>query len=113
LPNFLKTKDRRRNMPKFLILWQLDWPRTPEDPSARTNLWKGMLQGVQQLMATGRTTGWGAFPGGEHGYALGEGSVEEIAADLLAFVPFAKFDVRPAVSLEDMMAIIDPPTSRT
>jgi len=94
-------------MPKFLVRWELDQSRTPEDAQARANLWKGMIATIKQQMAQGLVTDWGSFPAEGRGYAVGQGSVEEMTASLLPYVPFVKFEVHPALGPDEMLGVIN------
>jgi hypothetical protein len=93
-------------MAKFLTLWELDTTRLPVDPKERITNWTMLLNMVKDDLKSGRTTDWGEFAGGGRGYAIGEGTEQEIHMALSRYVPYLKFEVYPVLSMsqiEEMM----------
>jgi len=93
-------------MAKFLTLWELDTTRVPVDSEERITYWTVLLNMVKDDLKSGRTTDWGEFAGGGRGYAIGEGTEQEIYMALSRYVPYVKFEVHPILSIsqiEEMM----------
>jgi len=87
-------------MAKYLILWELDASRMPEDPKERGAAWMMMVDSIKADMKAGVHTDWGAYVGGGKGYAVSTGNELEIAKLMQRFVPFVKFEVHQVISVE-------------
>ena len=89
-------------MAKYLILWELDDSRMPEDPKERGAAWTMMADMVKQDMKAGTHDDWGSYVGGGKGYAISEGSELEIAQLMQKFVPFVKFEVHQVMTIDQV-----------
>ena len=91
-------------MAKFLTLWEVDTNRVPVDPKERITHWTMLLNLVKDDLKSGGD--WGEFAGGGRGYAISEGTEQEIYMSLSRYVPYIKFEVHPIISInqiEEMM----------
>jgi len=90
-------------MAKYLVLWEADTSRTPEDPKAK----KAQLLGFQELIAKqlqeGAIKEFGQFVGETCGYAIDECSVVELHTLNSMWVPFAKFTVREILTIDEII----------
>lgn len=90
-------------MAKFLILWEHDRARLPADPKERlaSRIMMGNL--VKEDLESGRLKDWGAFPGEGAGYAIMEGSEQDVLIGTGRYDPFVKFKIHPVVTLSQSM----------
>ena len=87
-------------MSNYLLLWEVDPTKTPEDPKERQQQWLTFENTVlEQLKNTG-LNGWGQFVGEINGYALFEGTEVELMTFTALWVPFVKFSVRSIISIK-------------
>ena len=90
-------------MAKYLILWEVDLTRTPENPTERKTQWSGMIGMVKADLKAGKPVkDFGEFLGQDNGYFIAEGTQQEIHDYTHKWVPFIKFQVR-AVADADMV----------
>ena len=89
-------------MAKYLILWELDDSKIPEDPKERGAAWTMMADMVKQDMKAGAHDDWGSYVGGGKGYTVSEGNELEIAQLMQKFVPFVKFEVHQVMTIEQV-----------
>ena len=88
-------------MAKYLILWEVDPSRAPEDPKERGGAWSLMLDMIKQDMKEGTMTDWGSFVGEGSGYAVAEQQDEvELSKNLQRFFPYVTFMVKPVMTVE-------------
>lgn len=94
-------------MAKYLVLWEVDVSKVPEDMKERAAAWSIMADMVRQDIAAGTTTDWGAFVGEMRGYSVGEGqSVVDLSKDLQRYVPWLNFTVYPIMSLDEVVEVV-------
>lgn len=84
-------------MAKFLILWELDTTRVPESPEEQMVLFNRLMNMVDVDFKSGMID-WGEFVGGHTGYAINEGTEQELALALMKYSPYIKFKVHPVLS---------------
>ncbi len=84
-------------MSKFLILWETDTCRIPENPEEQMALFARLMDMVREDFKIGMVD-WGEFAGGHTGYAISEGTEQEIALALMKYSPYVKFVVHPVLS---------------
>lgn len=84
-------------MAKFLILWELDTTRVPESPEEQMVLFNRLMNMVDEDFKIGMLD-WGEFVGGHTGYAINEGTEQELALALMKYSPNIKFKVHPVLS---------------
>jgi hypothetical protein len=87
-------------MAKYLILWEMDESRIPDDPKERAAGWKALLDMVKKDMADGVLTDWGGCIGQTNGYSIFEGTELELSTRLQQYVPYVQFIVNPVGSVE-------------
>jgi hypothetical protein len=85
-------------MAKFLILWENDMTKMPTDLKELVTLRSKMMSMVKEELKSGGMKDWGKFAGEHSGYAIAEGSEEEIEKALARYVPYVKFKVQTIVS---------------
>jgi hypothetical protein len=93
---------RYRVMAKYLVLWELDEDKIPEDPKERGAAWTVMVDMVKQDMKANVHIDWGSYVGGGKGYAVSQGNELEIAQLMQKFVPFVKFEVHQVMSIDQV-----------
>jgi len=89
-------------MGKYLLLWEVDPTRTPEDAMERGAAWELLIAMVKEDIKKGMVKEWGAFVGEINGYLVAEGSEVEIGNMVQQYVPFVTFKVRAAASVSQI-----------
>lgn len=92
-------------MTKFLILWKDDMDRIPEDTGEQLALYARLVDFVKEDFKSGMLD-WGEFVGGHAGYAIAEGTEQEIAMGLTKYMPYLKFKANPVISIEQVEEIL-------
>jgi len=90
-------------MAKFLLLWELDRARMPVDPKERLAGRTMLLNMVKEDIESGRLTDWGAFPGELAGYAIMEGTDQEVLIGTGKYDPYIKFKTHPVLSVNQAL----------
>lgn len=93
-------------MAKFLILWEEDTTRIPEDPKERIRRDTMLLNMVKEDLESGRIKDWGVFPGEHAGFAICEGTEQDLLIGLGRYDPFIKFKTHSVISLSQVMESI-------
>ena len=94
-------------MAKFLTLWEIDTNRLSESPEEQIRHQTMMVNMVKEDLKRGITLDWGMFAGGElGGYAICEGTEEEITMENLKYVPYIKCKTYPILSVKQVEKII-------
>jgi hypothetical protein len=94
-------------MAKFLTLWEIDTSRMSESPEEQIRHQTMMVNRVKEDLKRGITLDWGMFAGGElGGYAICEGTEEEITMENLKYVPYIKCKTYPILSVNQVEKII-------
>ena len=95
-------------MTKFLVLWEMDTSRLPEDPKEWAKRATVLVNMVKADFKSDKTLDWGMFAGGElGGYAIYEGSELELTMENMKYAPFIKFKTYPILAVshvEEMIA---------
>jgi hypothetical protein len=94
-------------MGRYLVIWEINNPRLPEDAQERAAAFKAAMQAVQAGIDSGMIKEWGAFLGLEKGFGVYEGSEVEVAAFLQQFAPWASDKVIPYVTAAELSAMVD------
>ncbi len=94
-------------MTKFLTLWKLDTTKMPENPEEQVAVHTKLLNMVKEDFETYQKMDWGEFVGGGVGYAISEGTEQEIALALMRYSPYIKFKVHPVLPLEKVLENIE------
>ena len=93
-------------MGKYLVLWEMDLGRVAGGTREQGADWLALTGAVKADMKNGITTDWGVFTGELRGYAIHEGTEEEIMGTLLHFVPYIKFEVHSVAALAQVEQVI-------
>ena len=86
-------------MSKYLVLWELDRSKVPDDPKDRAAGWAMLTNMVKQDMADGFTKDHGTFPAELKGYSVIEGTELELMAVTQKFGPYVIFKVHPVATI--------------
>jgi len=92
-------------MAKYLLLWELDRDKIPDDAKARSEGWAMMLEMVKQDIQAGFHSDWGSFVGEMRGYTVSEGEPVELAKTMQRFTPFVSFEVHPVMSVDQTLEV--------
>jgi hypothetical protein len=90
-------------MAKYLLLWEVDYSRTPEDLATRKQQWLSLQTAVTKQMEAGRISDWGLFVGEGKGYCIVEGSAEDVGTVTHIYTPFVHFEVKQVVTIQEAM----------
>jgi hypothetical protein len=94
-------------MGKYLTLWETDTSRVPEDPKEQLELFTRLANMVQEDLKNGPTKDFGMFLGGDSGYAIDEGTEEEVAMANMKYYPVVKSTVQQVISADQIQKIIE------
>ena len=90
-------------MAKFLILWEHDRMRIPVDPKERLAGMTMLGNMVKEDLESGRLKDWGTFPGEHAGYAIMEGTDQEVSIGTARYDPYIKFKTHTVLSLSQAL----------
>lgn len=93
-------------MAKYLLLWEMDPTRVPENPKERAAAWTLMLNMVKHNIEQGKTLDWGVFPGELKGYSIAEGNEVEVMEVTQQYSPYATFSVHPVASVSQVEELL-------
>ncbi len=93
-------------MPKFLTLWEVDNSQMPTDPNEIGALLGKQIEITKKMLDEGQIKDWGIFAGGDAGYAIGDGTEDEMLKLTMPFMPFIKFHIHPIVSIDKVAEMI-------
>lgn len=93
-------------MGKYLMLWEMDNARSPEDPKERGAQSQLLVAMVEQDMQKGKLKDWGAFVGEMNGYAVVEGTEVEIGNMMQQYIPFVIFKTRAVASVSQVGEVV-------
>ena len=91
------------NMTKFYMKWHLRHMFIPTNPEERVKLWISMLEMVKADLKSDRFTDWGSNFDVSGGYAVAEGTEVDINASILKWIPYVIFDIKPVLSVDQMI----------
>ena len=94
-------------MAKFLLLWEIDMTKIPIDPKERLGGYSVLVNMVKNDYGKGKLKDWGEFSSLHKGYAIMEGTEEEVYADIMKYDPYVKFTVHPVVSIDFVAKTIE------
>lgn len=94
-------------MARYLLRWELDNTRIPEDLAARKAQHRGFQDIVRQQMKGGEISDWGAYVGERNGFCLIEGSAEDVHKLTSRWIPWVLFEVREVLSLEQVVKVTE------
>ena len=90
-------------MAKYVLLWEMDNTRTPEDLEERKTRHRGFQDIVRQQMKDGEIADWGAYVGETKGFCIVEGSAEDVHKLVGRWVPWVSFQTRELLSIEQVI----------
>jgi hypothetical protein len=88
-------------MAKYMMLWEIDTSRTPEDPKVKKAQWMGFNDIVANHLKEGFIKDWGCFVGDKCGYIIFEGTPIEVHALAAKWLPFIQWTVKELMTLDD------------
>jgi len=88
-------------MSKYILFWEMDNTKIPEDPKARATAWNQLLGAVKKDLETGITKDWGAFIGENAGYSIVDGDELDIAMLMQQYIPYATFTTHPYLTASE------------
>ena len=94
-------------MSKYLVLWELDPARVPEDPKERAAGWTLLMNMVKQDMQKGFTKDWGAIPGELNGYFIIEATEVELMMITEQYNPYCSFQVHPVATVAQIDQLLE------
>ena len=87
-------------MARYLVRWELDESRLPDEPGKRKAAWLAAVNEVKNDIKSGLIKDWGSFVGVTAGFSVNEGTEEEVYGRLLKYIPLCRLKVYPLVSME-------------
>jgi hypothetical protein len=87
-------------MGRYLLLWEADETKIPLDPKVRQESWLAACEMVKQDFKSGIIKDWGVFLGQAKGFAIDEGTEEEIQKLILQYIPYFRFKVIPIRTID-------------
>ena len=93
-------------MPKSYIRWQLNPLETPKTPEERVKRWLSMSQMVKDGLKAGTLKDWGMCSDGSGGYAFSELSEADLYTQLLKWMPYVNFDIKPVLTVDQVIESI-------
>jgi len=93
-------------MGKVLLLWELDRTRVSPDPKERMTAWTMMVDMTKNDLKSGGLKDWGMFTGELGGYAIREGTDEEIAIATGRYEPYVKFKAYSILSVSQIEEVL-------
>jgi len=89
-------------MAKYMVLWEVDTSKTPEDPKAKKAQQLRFQELVVKQLKEGVIKEWGQFVGEVYGYAINECSAVDLHTLTTMWVPFVKFQVREIMTINEV-----------
>ncbi|MHC4458219.1 MAG: DUF3303 family protein [Planctomycetota bacterium] len=89
-------------MAKYLVKWETDTTKIPDDPQARGELFIKMLEATKQALGNGQVSDWGQFVGGGKGYGIAEGDAVDVFKTLQQWAPYVTFKVQEVLSVDEV-----------
>jgi len=90
-------------MAKYLVLWEVDTSRTPEDSKAKKTQWLMLHDITKKFLKEGAVKEWGLFVGSVAGYLIFEGSAVEVQTFVGMWLPFSKCTVRECMTFDESL----------
>jgi len=87
-------------MGRYLLLWEADESKIPLDPKVRRESWLAGCEMVKKDIEKGLIKDWGVFLGEAKGFAIDEGTEEEVSQAVLQYIPYFRFKIIPIRSLD-------------
>ncbi len=93
-------------MGKVLLLWEMDTTRLPVDPKERITAWTTLVNMIKDDLKSGGLKEWGMFTAEMAGYAIREGTDEEIAIATGRYTPYVEFKAYSILSVSQTEEVI-------
>lgn len=93
-------------MGRYLSLWEIDSSKLPADPKEQFELFNRLQNMVKEDIKNGKIIGFGMFLDGYSGYAIDEGTEEEVALLVMKYYPFVKCKLQQVISTDQMDGIM-------
>ena len=90
-------------MAKYLLLWEMDNTRTPEDLEERKTQYRSFQDIVRRQMKDGEISDWGACVGEMKGFCIIEGSAEDVHKLVLRWIPWVSFQTKELLAIEQVV----------
>ena len=87
-------------MEKYLLLWELDRTKIPENPKERGVEFSMFMKLIEQDIKNGILKDWGLFVGEDHGYSVIQGTEVEVIKKVQQYSPLVYFAAHPIASLD-------------
>jgi hypothetical protein len=94
-------------MAKYLLLWELDSARIPEDPSVRKEHWRGLQDAVVKHLEAGQMKDWGLCVGEMTGFCIIEGTEADVGKVTRGYVPCVSFDVKQVITIQQAIQNVE------
>jgi len=89
-------------MARYMVLWEVDTSKTPENPKAKKAQWLGFSELTAKMLKDGTIKDWGIFVGEGCGYSIFEGTKVELSTFNNMWVPFVKFKTRELMTIDEI-----------
>jgi hypothetical protein len=93
-------------MAKYLVTWKAVNARQPENQEARIKQAMAHTELVREALKSGALKEWGCSPDGQKGYAVFEGSEDDMSLMSTMYVPFYEFDVYPILTVDQWLGVL-------
>ena len=93
-------------MAKYMVLWEAETSKTPEDAKAKKAQWQDFDELVRKQLKEGIIKEWGMFAGEMHGYLIVEGSAVNLHTLTGTWVPFIKFTIRELMTIDEVIKAV-------
>ena len=93
-------------MGRYLLLWESDETKIPLDPTARRESWLAACEMVRQDFKSGLVKDWGVLLGQVKGFAIDEGTEEEVQKATLKYIPYFRFQIIPILTVDQQVEAI-------
>jgi len=92
-------------MAKYLLLWELNRDKIPDDPKARGEGWNMMIEMIKEDFNKGIHTEWGSYIGEFKGFTVSDIEPLELANNLQRFFPFVRFEVHQVLTADEVAKV--------
>jgi hypothetical protein len=89
-------------MARYMMLWEVDASRTPEDAKTKKAQLLGFQELVKKQFKEGVIKEWGAFAGEMSGYTITEGKAVNLHTITMSWVPFVKFTTKEVMTIDEV-----------
>ncbi len=89
-------------MPKYMVLWEVDTSKTPDDAKARKAQWLAAQELVKAKLKEGTLKEWGGFAGELGGYIIVDGSALDLHSLTALWIPMVKFTTKEVLTIDEV-----------